>query len=388
MAEFLTVLDDNTYTNKTWADVSGISVQEIHVMEVEFLSNMRYSLYASEEEWEEWHIKLRRFSKYYDQSSRIAEEIAAQAVVLPAPRLSVPPNLPSPPVSQQSSPPYIPQISPTNAGLPHPLSIPALVPSSAASSPVVRTPLSDIGPWSRKRSLEDYSTEHPSKRLMSNASSASSGSALGASSAATSISSGGVLTPSSKDFSPWRLPPPQYPMRGSVGSYSSPVLPSHQTTPGRAMASVFSAQSKPYPRTQLPALIPPHSHGQGVNYPDHQLNSATSFGHSSQTPSPTAYHFSHNPTPTNLSPTGYIANRSSPYRPIRGVNTLLVPPPSSTSVQQAPQQMHYDQMSYRPLGGSRNESKTGPVPLQPFYTWSDNAHQLQPQLPMPALYSL
>lgn len=30
------VLDDNTYTNKTWAEVSGISVQEIHIMEVEF----------------------------------------------------------------------------------------------------------------------------------------------------------------------------------------------------------------------------------------------------------------------------------------------------------------------------------------------------------------
>ncbi|KAI5788828.1 cyclin PHO80-like protein, partial [Pyronema domesticum] len=47
-------LDDNTYTNKTWADVSGISVQEIHIMEVEFLSNMRYSLYVPESEWSSW----------------------------------------------------------------------------------------------------------------------------------------------------------------------------------------------------------------------------------------------------------------------------------------------------------------------------------------------
>ncbi|CAK7268923.1 hypothetical protein SEPCBS57363_003340 [Sporothrix epigloea] len=45
-------LDDNTYTNKTWSDVSGLHVKEIHVMEVEFLSNMRYGLLVSKEEWE------------------------------------------------------------------------------------------------------------------------------------------------------------------------------------------------------------------------------------------------------------------------------------------------------------------------------------------------
>ncbi|KAJ9150751.1 hypothetical protein NKR23_g3538 [Pleurostoma richardsiae] len=57
-------LDDNTYTNKTWAEVSGISVQEIHVMEVEFLSNMRYSLLASKEEWEQWLVKLAGYWEY------------------------------------------------------------------------------------------------------------------------------------------------------------------------------------------------------------------------------------------------------------------------------------------------------------------------------------
>jgi hypothetical protein len=39
-------LDDNTYTNKTWAEVSGISVAEVHIMEVEFLSNMKYALFT------------------------------------------------------------------------------------------------------------------------------------------------------------------------------------------------------------------------------------------------------------------------------------------------------------------------------------------------------
>ena len=354
-------------------------------MEVEFLSNMRYSLYASKEEWENWHGQLRQFSDFYDNASRVAEELTTQAVILPAPRLSIAPNLPSPPVSQQSSPPYMPQISPTNSGVPHPLSIPPLVPSTAASSPAVHTPISDIGPWSRKRSLDEYSTEHPAKRMMSSVSSAASSANLGPSNVAASVATGGTLTPTSRDFSPWKLPPPQYPVARGVGPYSSPILPSHQAPAGRAMASVFPNQVKSFQRAQLPALHPTHTPSHGLNYADHQLNNAASYAHSSQTPSPTAYSFSHHHTPTNLSPTGYMANRNSPYRPIRGVNTLLVPPPAA-SVQQAPQQMHYNQMHYRPLGGPRNEQKPGQLPLHPFYTWSDNAHQMQPQLPPPSLY--
>ncbi|RFU28820.1 hypothetical protein B7463_g7529, partial [Scytalidium lignicola] len=61
-------LDDNTYTNKTWAEVSGISVTEIHVMEVEFLSNMRYSLLVSKEQWEEWQQKLGKFWTYWHRA--------------------------------------------------------------------------------------------------------------------------------------------------------------------------------------------------------------------------------------------------------------------------------------------------------------------------------
>jgi hypothetical protein len=64
-------LDDNTYSNKTWADVSGISVQEIHIMEIEFLSNIRYSLFASQNEWEGWKVVLGRFGTHYDRASRI-----------------------------------------------------------------------------------------------------------------------------------------------------------------------------------------------------------------------------------------------------------------------------------------------------------------------------
>ncbi|OAA63697.1 cyclin-related 2 [Niveomyces insectorum RCEF 264] len=65
-------LDDNTYTNKTWSDVSCLHVKDIHVMEVEFLSNMRYSLLVSKDEWEEWLVKLAKLRVYYERASPAA----------------------------------------------------------------------------------------------------------------------------------------------------------------------------------------------------------------------------------------------------------------------------------------------------------------------------
>src|SRR6266513_3393998 len=101
------VLDDNTYTNKTWAEVSGISVKEIHVMEVEFLSNMRYSIYTSEAEWREWHAKLGRFWNYFDKASK-ADMVprSSQSGAPVTPTLNIPPSLPSPPSSTHASPPF------------------------------------------------------------------------------------------------------------------------------------------------------------------------------------------------------------------------------------------------------------------------------------------
>lgn len=52
-------LDDNTYTNKTWAEVTHLPLKEISAMEVEFLANMRYSLYVNTEDWAAWQRRLR-----------------------------------------------------------------------------------------------------------------------------------------------------------------------------------------------------------------------------------------------------------------------------------------------------------------------------------------
>lgn len=47
-------LDDNTYTNKTWSEVSNIPVSELNIMEIEFLSALDYNVFVSEEQYLAW----------------------------------------------------------------------------------------------------------------------------------------------------------------------------------------------------------------------------------------------------------------------------------------------------------------------------------------------
>ncbi|TFK68512.1 hypothetical protein BDN72DRAFT_769214 [Pluteus cervinus] len=47
-------LDDNTYTNKTWSEVSGIDLAEINKMEREFLMGVDNNLYVDKATYESW----------------------------------------------------------------------------------------------------------------------------------------------------------------------------------------------------------------------------------------------------------------------------------------------------------------------------------------------
>ncbi|KAJ5554123.1 hypothetical protein N7513_004082 [Penicillium frequentans] len=51
------------------------------------------------------------------------------------------------------------------------------------------------------------------------------------------------------------------------------------------------------------------------------------FGVSSSTVSPAVSAYSVHTPQTHLSPSFFLANRNSPYRPVRSVHTLLIPPP-------------------------------------------------------------
>ena len=339
-------------------------------MEVEFLSNMRYSLFVQEQKWDEWHEKLGLFSTYYDR----AAEGAMRASTSIFNRVPV---LPSPPASEHTSPPLT-RTSPGNSAIPHPQSMPPLF-NSAMASPVSLPP-SESDPqksWGRKRSFEDNQSDHPAKRMPSYVSSTTSSS---------------VATPSAalRDSS---SPMPRLPLPNisNASQYTGGQGPSGQlpVPVTRAMASVFPAPSRwPQNGMQLPSL-PTSQHfkqsaSSAANSPGAGIpNRPSPYGPASGTSSPTSYAFPHpqGSTPAGLSPSGMPLARSSPYKPVRGVHTLLVPPPSA-AVYQAPQQLSYNQMRYQPLGQPKTETRTGVLPHFPFNTWS-HSHQMQHYLPQP-----
>ncbi|KAI8049445.1 cyclin-domain-containing protein [Gilbertella persicaria] len=64
-------LDDNTFTNKTWSDVSGMKVHDLNIMEAEFLEALDYNLFVRQHEYDNWRHLLeecrdRAQMSYYD----------------------------------------------------------------------------------------------------------------------------------------------------------------------------------------------------------------------------------------------------------------------------------------------------------------------------------
>lgn len=378
-------LDDNTYTNKTWAEVSGIPVQEIHIMEVEFLSNVRYNLFASASEWSEWHGKLRRFFEFYRTASLVPEDGEQLAPITPTLRIS-PSSGPTPPLPSLSPASKLP--SPPGSEVLRPLSNWNIPPVNDHSLSSYATSLPRMGneiPPSinpRKRSREEPTEEHPTKRI-----SMHNNTTLPPSSALPSMPTlPPVLTPTptsvpSTHAPPMRpgsqqLPRPTIPSTSS-GSNSNNLTPniptiSHQSAPVslRPMSST-TYNNPPAPPSnwvqQMPPVtsVPSVSNGiytTPVSLPDPSRHA----GAFSSTLSPALPAYSAN-TPIHLSPSFWLANRNSPYRPVRSVNTLLIPPPSA-SLQQH-RSVPYDHMHYQPLGKSTSERRTGLVPYFQQESW-------------------
>lgn len=341
----VTVLDDNTYTNKTWAEVSGISVAEIHVMEVEFLSNMRYSLLASKEEWAEWQKKLGKFWLYCDQAGRTPiPNFSSQAV----PTLN--PDLSSPPTSLQSSPP-----DSTN------LYTPSLYDTSGYYRPGLQVQSS-----SRKRSFDGDTVEPAAKRI--SRPSASVG----------RIDTSYVPPAHIPRKEMPRLPVPNLTIstnqqlnnnyNGPVNMpLSVPLLPP-LSGGGRAMSTVYPSTSQSW-TPQLPMLTPsgppqhaPHS-GSGYSTPTkrhspHSVQDLLSYGSS-----PTSASFPNHNT-GQVSPSFFLQQRNSPYKPVRHFDTLLYPPPSTSMHSYS---ANVNQMHYQPLG-KRNDHRPGIVPEYTSHT--------------------
>ncbi|KAI1328503.1 hypothetical protein F5Y16DRAFT_156618 [Xylariaceae sp. FL0255] len=349
-------LDDNTYTNKTWAEVSGLSVKEIHVMEVEFLSNMRYGLLTSKEQWKEWLDKLACYRQYCERAK--ADEQARRVHATP---MHLSPNnhvrfaspVPSPTATLSLGPlgtpssltaAYSPVSGPQNGwnGAYH------VQPSIA---PLATKPSLGHG-LVRKRSFEvgGESVEPPAKR------------ASRQQPAMTMIPSMRATTNRTEGV---RLPVPQLALDTSQttipSSYgSSEFLPSQSMVslpplvPGvRAMSTVYSTPITTWaPQGQVlvtcgpqtPSYTVPSNYGTPTKR--HSPAGLTPFASS-----PLGEPYAH-------SPSVYLQQRLSPYKPVRRVSTLLNPPPS---IPLSEYHLGSSQMHYQPLG-RRHDLRSGILP--------------------------
>ncbi|KAM0253676.1 hypothetical protein ACHAP5_000253 [Fusarium lateritium] len=403
-------LDDNTYTNKTWAEVSCFNVQEIHVMEVEFLSNMRYNLVATKEQWEDWLDKLACFHEYYDRAVRLPES----PIHIPSPTnkahrspVASPTGVMQPTVNLPPTPAVVTtNYSPTSSHSQNWTAYHTNIVSPLATKPNLQFPVS------RKRSPEGEIMEHPAKRLAPPQ--RGPGPAMVQ---AVHPRSNGIIEPA-------RLPVPhlsvmtgQPQMQPQLQPTSTPfnnanvnvnVNGYHQTvqqmaqpvhvslpplqTGMRAMSTVYTStptgmvQKQPLPTatgvtmaqagfpTQAPANFgtPNKQHSPGRLGPFNSSPLAEAYGQASAVHTPLTH------TPISNSPSVYLQQRHSPYKPVRHVNTLLYPPPSASleqyhlSVPVPPTQMHY-----QPLG-RRNDLRTGIVPEFVVYDRGHPQHQTLP----------
>ncbi|PNS19299.1 hypothetical protein CAC42_2476 [Sphaceloma murrayae] len=362
-------LDDNTYTNKTWADVSGISVAEVHIMEVEFLSNMKYNLFTSAEQWAQWQTQLGKFARFLERASH--------PPVLPLPQSGHGQiNLPSPPTSFQASPPRVPSPGVQTFYGSH-----FQQPNLTVNTPSPLAPVSN--PNVRKRSLEEDGIPQVAKRVMHSSSfqnqsqdyatfskSSISGSydaALQARQNRLSQSGPLVDVPATQS---------SHPQIESGSLTRLPPLTQHLRNPVPTTQSSWHA---------APASIGPIPSSMAV-----ALQSARS----SRNHSPYLSSTTVSPTNTSLlpvnnqSPSFFLRQRDSPYKPVRGVHTLLVPPPSRAMHQ--PEHVGNSQMHYQPLGRPQ-ERQTGRLPYVAQNQWHDPSlpklgtpvAQWQPQMHAP-----
>lgn len=414
-------------------------------MEVEFLSNMRYSLLASKEQWEEWLVKL---AKFYEFMQRAQRSPSPSPLLIPSPTVrALDAVSPASSATLQLTPSLRPiqhpvyNFSPTTTSFSSTASAHSWDSASNALSPLNLRP--EVQPnLSRKRSFsEDDPTEPPAKRMsrvvpqlpsqqpqqsqyaapahplpsqaprqQAPAPAVQSRPSVTASSEQARLSVPNLTLNTSHNVAPTTSAQP-YPSVAYAPPQASPLsLP--PLVPGvRAMSTVFppatTASYAPQPATVscsavsgpgIPSIapvttpvtaFPPVSYGTPTKRLSPQ-SSLTPGGHYAGS-SPLTESFPRHSfgtssgvhTPISHSPSIYLQQRNSPYRPVRHVNTLLYPPPSAFL-----QQYHLvnsvppNQMHYQPLG-RRNDVRTGILPE--FSMGGGNVHAVTPQ---PAPYQI
>lgn len=330
-------------------------------MEVEFLSNIRYDLFASEAEWARWHTKLGLFGDYFTAASALPLESENP----PALRISPPRLQPQSPTSKLPSPPsdqFRPQSQPNwympVSGLPYP------PPNLGGLTPGA----------SRKRSRDDDNQLQPMKRMARpnvNVNTAPAPLTIPSNALNNIPTLPPVLTPTTAAVQQGpasRLPPPNL---GLPTSNSMPQsLPSTTASQLPMPAIIPPVYNRPtnwmQPQQMPSAAVPPVAYNAPA-LPDLGRHHQSPFGVSASTVSPAVSAYSVHTPQTHLSPSFFLANRNSPYRPVRSVNTLLIPPPSNSM--QPQRSVPYDHMHYQPLSKGSVDRKTGLLPYIPSDAW-------------------
>lgn len=353
-------LDDNTYTNRTWAEVSGINVSEVHIMEVEFLSNMKYNLFTTADDWTQWQSLLGKFAAYFERASRPLPPAHLAPILPPTSSLNLPMALPSPPCSNQASPPYLADLGP-NASM---YGSAALSGPSPAPSPHVYLP-NDSGNRSnpRKRSYDERAVEPPAKRM------ATAYSDYQAAHNYSNSQTGQLQHIPRLPLPNSTLPPFQ--SSNAANRQLHQLLPP-LNVPARAMAMVYPSANTQATLPQVHALV-----SQSQSQPQSQMGSQHASrqqspypGSAAASPSSALPHSAAALQPSiNVSPSYFLQHRNSPYRPVQNVSKLLYPPPTSALQQQAPN-VDSTQMYYQPLGKPQ-QRQPGRLPYVLQNMWLD-----------------
>ncbi|KAI0078529.1 hypothetical protein K474DRAFT_1660340 [Panus rudis PR-1116 ss-1] len=115
-------VDDNTYTNKTWSEVSGIALDELNKMEREFLMGIDFSLYVDEATYDSWLNLLQGLILAKEKYSRQWNSSRSRTRV-PRPRLA---HLSQIPARYRSGSQRARSISPSRPTSSYPYSAPPL----------------------------------------------------------------------------------------------------------------------------------------------------------------------------------------------------------------------------------------------------------------------
>ncbi|CAG8558998.1 9118_t:CDS:2 [Acaulospora colombiana] len=79
-------LDDNTFTNKTWSEVTSIPVKEINKMELAFLECMDFKMFVSGSDYSHWLDCLKEYTKtqqrlYVHQRQRSSDALKSESLI-------------------------------------------------------------------------------------------------------------------------------------------------------------------------------------------------------------------------------------------------------------------------------------------------------------------